>query len=57
MFGYVQSARRLMPTVSVVHVLGMFMDDFRLNHSEYNIESLRTQYFRMQKEQIKGGKA
>lgn len=53
MFGYVKASRQLMPTASVNAILANFMNDFELSHDDYNIESLRSQYNRMQKAAIK----
>ena len=57
MFGYVQSARWLMPSVPVSKILEKFMEEFEVSHDHYNIETLRSQYNRMQKDFLKKSRA
>ena len=50
MYGYVTGVRATLHTIHVGDAIIMFMETFGLSHEEYNIDSAKVIYNRMQKE-------
>lgn len=50
MFGYVLGCRAAMQTITIAEAIVMFMEAFKIDHDEFNIDSALVTFNRMQSE-------